>query len=109
MTKPIAYLVEFGNGAKELWLASEISGPPGFGESVTPLVAQQEWQAIEIAPKDGQWFLAVSQEWDERRSAIMLRWSEPHPHLGGKQFLVDCDDDTYEHATHWMPLPEPPK
>lgn len=35
----VAWMVEFENGAVELWLCSDINGTPAFGETVTPLYA----------------------------------------------------------------------
>ncbi|MGE1316209.1 hypothetical protein [Pseudomonas aeruginosa] len=37
--KPIAWLVEFESGDRELWLASEFDGEPAFGRWITPLYA----------------------------------------------------------------------
>ncbi|HCE6813302.1 TPA: hypothetical protein NO005_002700 [Pseudomonas aeruginosa] len=35
--KPVAWPVEFENGARELWLASEFNGEQAFGRWITPL------------------------------------------------------------------------
>ena len=63
-----------------------------------------QWQPIETAPKDGSYILAWSGCWR-------------HPFAGryiGESFvLIDGADidatQTRYFATHWMPLPDPPK
>jgi hypothetical protein len=72
-----------------------------------------EWQPIETAPKDGRailllplhGFTATVGRWDDRYTrqwhALVAgedaNWSD----LGGRDPIFD--------ASHWMPLPEPPK
>jgi len=66
------------------------------------------WQPIETSPKDGSWFLGVTRSWFDGKQPLMLQWTNPHPYLGGRQFLVDWDGDSYSDVTVWMPLPAPP-
>ncbi|HHM6046611.1 TPA: hypothetical protein ACRMOD_000341 [Pseudomonas aeruginosa] len=47
--KPIAWLVEFENGDRELWLASEFDGEPAFGRWITPLYAGE---TVDQEPED---------------------------------------------------------
>ncbi len=75
-----------------------------------------EWQPIETAPKDGTWILiygSVDDEGERRKISVAqytnyLNGGETDWHWqfawydGGYCGLVD-------EATHWMPLPEPPK
>lgn len=59
-----------------------------------------EWQPIETAPRDGRTVLIFTNR--PIRQWAIARWiGAPHNHWG----------DGYERwdATHWMPLPEPPK
>ncbi len=60
-----------------------------------------EWQPIESAPRDGTLILAV-----EKGGPILIEWES-----GGRNEGFWRDQDHYVHteATHWMPLPEPPK
>jgi len=67
----------------------------------------EKWQPIETAPKDGSWFLAFNPNsnmcWAPYEFASWTTdWS-------GRSYY--CQEDTSEEteATHWMPLPEPPK
>lgn len=60
-----------------------------------------EWQPMETAPKDGSTFLIFEQ--CEGMSAIATgSWSP------AAAAFVD-DAGLWMSATHWMPLPEPPK
>ncbi len=43
----VAWMVEFENGAVELWLCSEIDGTPSFGDTVTPLYAMEQTTSAE--------------------------------------------------------------
>ncbi|EIU7111460.1 hypothetical protein A9P19_004287 [Pseudomonas aeruginosa] len=47
--KPIAWLVEFESGDRELWLASELDGEPAFGRWITPLYAGE---TVDQEPED---------------------------------------------------------
>lgn len=63
------------------------------------LKAENEWQPIETAPKDGTVFLA----W--RKHAT-------HPLMVSYESLYDWfanyDSEPVYNLTHWMPLPKPP-
>lgn len=62
-----------------------------------------EWQPIETAPKDGTKVLL----WDD--GVTIGEWSENvHPWNDGN-WWVEGGQVTTQTATHWMPLPEPPK
>lgn len=73
------------------------------------------WQQIETAPKDGNWFLAWQEGMKEGRTRwwywspnpIVVRWWTKYI------FRDDGFFDSWGHKvkglTHWMPLPEPPK
>jgi hypothetical protein len=62
-----------------------------------------EWQPIETAPKEGEAILVYFQKW---KSQYVVSW--------GSSFDGDgwwCLDNMLSaaDASHWMPLPEPPK
>lgn len=61
-----------------------------------------EWQPIDTCPQDGTWFLSVG-----RSSNIpcIIRPIGP----GSGQFEDFWGGGWFDEATHWMPLPEPPK
>lgn len=70
-----------------------------------------EWQPIETAPKDGTNLLLYLPE-SEKRPIVVGYYSIPLGHEdesywfeveGDGGFMIDVP------ATHWMPLPEPPK
>lgn len=62
-----------------------------------------EWQSIETAPKDGKPILIFAPDcMDDSIYVVCYRyghWEE----AGGEGY------STYDRATHWMPLPDPPK
>ena len=70
-----------------------------------------EWQPIETAPKDGTWVLLYSP--DNEPSVATCCWESlnynwaPQWVWGSKQ-RADFRGGFYG-ATHWMPLPEPPR
>jgi hypothetical protein len=86
-----------------------------------------DWQPIETAPKDGTYIIAFEPDEDRawKPNIAIVQW-----HLPTSQHFEpdDEDPDLYRkiikpvgsgfwvggpwspwHATHWMPLPEPPK
>jgi hypothetical protein len=74
------------------------------------------WQPIETAPKDGRSILIYRRPWP---APVTAEWSE-HANYGGREDsrpgwqIWLCDEDHWysiatDEATHWMPLPEPPK
>jgi hypothetical protein len=80
--------------------------PGGFFGDVV-----MEWQPIGTAPKDGTpilvWGKCTGEIRGEYRyqSAVVAEWSDL-----GEEWQMDTD--TYGvsvDATHWMPIPEPPK
>lgn len=56
-----------------------------------------QWQPIETAPKDGQHILIAMPS----GTIVSAVW-----YAGGWE--VDHTGSDEQHATHWMPLPEPP-
>jgi len=61
------------------------------------LVAQQGWQPIETAPKDGTWILLR----DDRRTSVGS-WFPPSPTNPVGWWSA-------YRATSWMPIPAPPE
>ena len=70
--------------------------------------AMSEWQPIETAPKDGtEVFL-----WTEEKPNIVVAYWDTYEGSGWWRFSESVLSDIageVENATHWMPLPEPPK
>lgn len=78
-----------------------------------------EWQPIETAPKDGQSILLLNGK-AHSPEALVAHWCRVYPENPQgtwhsvsrfncefalqRRFLTQSPD-----ATHWMPLPEPPK
>ena len=60
-----------------------------------------EWQPIETAPKDGTRVLLARRDWLE--SMALGFWSDD---LGEWKSVIGA---SFLGATHWAPLPEPPK
>lgn len=76
-----------------------------------------EWRPIETAPKDGTCFLAWG-DWageingpDFTNTICVIRWDGGRSDYPGYPWQVAHSDAYGEwmHATHWMPLPEPPQ
>lgn len=68
-----------------------------------------EWQPIETAPKDGAWVLVYRPGPYPQDAIAVAMWAEWKP---GFWYWQDHDDQNRpedDNATHWMPLPEPPK
>jgi len=83
---------------------------------------RDEWQPIETAPKDGTQFLAFWKAPGASEPAIIIaKWSSEMPWIGYYGVDVQSLDgrrtisslaggfDGKLFATHWMPLPPPPK
>ena len=72
-----------------------------------------DWRPIASAPKDGtRILLAVL------GTILIGKWSDEAKFFGGESGqawqIFECDNDEYyseatQMATHWMPLPDPPK
>ena len=62
-----------------------------------------DWQPIETAPKDGTPMLVYLAE-VMVNSYVQVATFHPNISIVGGQFAFDAPQ-----ATHWMPLPEPPK
>jgi hypothetical protein len=60
-----------------------------------------EWQPIETAPLDGTHIL------------LIFRWAYRNKHIAEGWYSDNADDWMTRwgtvHATHWMPLPQPPE
>ncbi len=74
------------------------------------------WQPIETAPKDGTWLLVYeTNDSDGYQPTIhVVHWGIREWDGSGKTWVTMAlgpNPDTYDadRATHWMPLPEPPK
>lgn len=77
-----------------------------------------EWQPIETAPKDGTWILGVNNRGNQAviiwRDAAFYEngrgpypgWIHPFTHGHLSDFWNGMVGSV---ATHWQPLPEPPK
>ena len=80
-----------------------------------------EWQPIETAPRDGSYFVTAnfSEPFPEDGEYEIshyrpMNWTTYEPADGGlfrkvEQVLTEFRSDNFHRATHWMPLPEPPK
>lgn len=72
-----------------------------------------EWQPIDTAPKDGTPILL----WDAESKSVNVgywldRYTQPFHALVRGEDANWCDDggaNPIFNATHWMPLPDPPK
>lgn len=64
-------------------------------------MAEQEWQPIETAPKDGTAVLIAVPDYEV---AIIANWYR----YNGLETWRDEELDIYPTATHWQPLPTPP-
>lgn len=67
------------------------------------LRAANTWQPIEIAPKDGTWFIAhdLKHGWRCVPHICVVRYADG--------VNVDANGTVRSNLTHWMPLPTPPK
>lgn len=64
--------------------------------------AEQQWQPIETAPKDGTPILAVSEAHiKEGWSPQVIEWSDVW-------MYSECFDEFMFEPTHWMPIPAAP-
>lgn len=71
---------------------------------VDEIATELGWRPIETAPKDGREFLACY----ARQGCVveLVRWNRPHEVFMCKGEHIP---GFMSNATHWMPLPEPPK
>jgi len=73
------------------------------------------WQPIETAPKDGSWFLIWAHGQPEVGRYSPMMWTTYEPVENGLYRAVEkpvtewSGFNNFAAATHWMPLPEPPK
>lgn len=72
----------------------------GHGHSAGPVASAQQWRPIATAPKDGSFFIALTQA----TTVYKAHWCEqyrPAAWADAMGFFV--------YPTHWMPLPSPPQ
>jgi hypothetical protein len=78
-----------------------------------------KWKSIDSAPKDGTWLLLGGGSFfDEKdgagvRKPAVARWVSIGPEYDYYGWLIaeregGYNNVTYEHPTHWMPIPSPP-
>jgi hypothetical protein len=90
-----------------------------YGRGETGKEAAVMWQPIESAPRDGTWFMICradeghdSYEVGRYDPLMFERYVEAHDGLYRKEPYQAHDwrgFNNFHRATHWMPLPEPPK
>jgi hypothetical protein len=76
-----------------------------------------DWQPIETAPKDGSWFITINASADGEYEVARYApntWPIYIPLKNGNYSRVDrviseFTSDNFGRASHWMPLPPPPK
>lgn len=80
-----------------------------------------EWQPIETAPKDGTWFLTCRAGEEHKQFMYEIGCYDPYMlpeyiEVDGGLFRKEMKPgyewtgfNNFHRATHWMPLPEPPK
>lgn len=73
---------------------------------IAELEAAQTWQPIESAPKDGTWILVIDNTFDGLEGAFVAQRAEC---FGGCWLTNSFGKRDVVRATHWMPLPTPPK
>jgi hypothetical protein len=98
----VVEIVERLRGLKNGWVTSQsfsefIDKAADALESMMRRVDAMRWRPIETAPKD-QWIMA----WDEDGGHALLKHN-PFFEMAGE------DGDGWMGATHWQPLPEPPR
>ena len=82
--------------------------------------AMTEWQPIETAPRDGTWFLIcrANEGWESYEiGAYDPLFHDRFTEVGAgglykKEVVITYEwrgFNNFDRATHWMPLPEPPK
>ena len=69
------------------------------------------WRPIETAPKDGtnvliygNWTADLKSPTIEEKEIFIAHWSYDEWYIEGTELYAP----TVSHATHWMPLPDPP-
>lgn len=67
------------------------------------------WQPIETAPKDGTLILLASIDGYVMEASWFDAWYGDRANPGWMYANLDEEHGSYIDATHWMPLPEPPK
>jgi hypothetical protein len=86
------------------------------------LMAEERWQPIETAPKDGAAILVMRDIWPgtstgratecNGHNTYVAAWWEDEGGVGGAwmcYFDRICDPRCPVVPTHWMPLPKPPE
>jgi hypothetical protein len=71
--------------------------------------AMSEWLPIESAPMDGRSVLLFQKNrTDAGYSIVQASCYEGRFYADSRECVIDWEDGITK-ATHWMPLPEPPK
>lgn len=82
------------------------------------LKAQQAWQPIETAPRDGSRiilhsYLGVGEGYFVTRGEMLVEHYAEADQIGGEYFWpkgwYGSDDEEFKYPTKWQPLPQPPK
>ena len=60
------------------------------------------WRGMDSAPRDGTWVLIATKS--HSLGVVVAKFGSPR-----YPTWWNDDDNSYENATHWMPLPAPPK
>ncbi len=76
-----------------------------------------EWRPIETAPKDGTWVLlyAPPKQYERETGEMYVATWEPIDYNSGPQWAFGARGMEHSFlrgvydATHWMPLPQPPR
>ena len=91
------------------WCPKCGAGNDALGYAHLPTCPAQStgWQPIATAPRDGRKILVWC------GGIELVTWCSPEPWGGEKTWAGDCAgpgyQNTYEDATHWMTLPDPPE
>lgn len=67
------------------------------------------WQSIETAPKDGTWVLLWQHALATQYAHLFEDPYLPRAGRWDESEWRDIDGGRLKYASHWMPLPEPPR
>lgn len=76
-------------------------------------VIEQGWQPIETAPRDGTWVLLIQAgkhpNTGEPFIPEVCHFSQRYSNwFNTEDLFLEDDEEPFDLATHWRPLPEPP-
>ena len=87
------------------WAQTKLQEVHDYLDNMGPTIrTQSSWQPIETAPKDGSIILG----WEPRATKWKIKFMAFHYQANGGYWTNALNTGSVE-ATHWMPLPEPPK